>query len=308
MYGFRGLTCLPLAPRAGLPASPLRGRITRPDVRVSLRTSPRPAPRPRASSSGGRTTSGGQATPAASPHPQLPAARPLASHHVGGRAEEAVPQSHSGRARAGAPWAAPQTDRLTASSFAPPPWPDLVPAGRRAVARLRDPASCLRSVLAPRLGSLAAASLLPLPTPGSCGPCHPCTQSSARFLWHHCSLSPLSWLSHPCSQTIGPLTAALRLCTEGAAQVPGGAAGDYVKSPRCGDLAVRCAPLSWDVLAGAVFALEAAEVPALCACSRLCAPRPSQNPSFPGLPRLPAWENVASPRSMHALTFPWRTW
>lgn len=32
------------APGAGLPASPLRGRITRPDVRVSIRTSPRPAP------------------------------------------------------------------------------------------------------------------------------------------------------------------------------------------------------------------------------------------------------------------------
>jgi hypothetical protein len=85
--------------------------------------------------------------------------------------------------------------------------------------------------------------------------------------------------------------------------VLGGAAGDYVKSPRCGDLAVWCAPLSWDVLAGARFALEAAEVPALCACSRLCAPRPSQNPSFPGLPRLPAWENVVPLRSMHALTF-----
>lgn len=38
-------TCLASpAPGAGLPASPLRGRITRPDVRVSFRTSPRPAP------------------------------------------------------------------------------------------------------------------------------------------------------------------------------------------------------------------------------------------------------------------------
>lgn len=68
----------------------------------------------------------------------------------------------------------------------------------------------------------------------------------------------------------------------------GGAAGDYVKSPRCGDLAVRCAPLSWDVLAGALFALEAAEVPALCARSRLRAPRPSQNPP-----------SQASPGSQH---------
>lgn len=66
---------------------------------------------------------------------------------------------------------------------------------------------------------------------------------------------PLSRLPDPGPQAVGPRTAALRLCTEGAAQVPGGAAGDYVKSPRCGDLAVRCAPLSWDVLAGAVFAL-----------------------------------------------------
>lgn len=57
------LTCLPPAPGAGLPASPLRGRITRPDVRVSLRTSPRPAPRPRASSSRGRTTSGARRPP-----------------------------------------------------------------------------------------------------------------------------------------------------------------------------------------------------------------------------------------------------
>lgn len=304
---FRALTCLPLAPWAGLPASPLRGRITRPDVRVSLRTSPRPAPRPRASSSGGRTTSGGPATLAASPHLQLPAARPPASHHVSGRAEEAVPQSHSGRARAGAPWAAPQMDRQTASSPEPPPCPDPVPAERCAAARLCDPAPGLRSVLGPRLCSLTAASLLPLPTPSPCGPHHPSTRSPAPFSWHQCSLSPLSRLPDPGSLAVGPCTAALWLCTEGAVQVPGGAAGDYVKSPRCGDLAVRCAPLSWDVLAGAVFALEAAEVPALCACSRLYVPRPSQNPSFPGLPRLPAWENVVPSRSVHALTFPWRT-
>lgn len=63
LRGFQELTCLPPSPGAGLPASPLRGRITRPDVRVSLRTSPRPAPRPRASSSRGRRTSGGPATP-----------------------------------------------------------------------------------------------------------------------------------------------------------------------------------------------------------------------------------------------------
>lgn len=183
-----------LAPWAGLPASPLRGRITRPDVRVSLRTSPRPAPRPRASSSRGRTTSGGPATPAASPHLHLhlPAAQPPASHHVGGRAEEAVPQSHSGRARAGAPWAAPQTDRQTASSPATPPCSDLVPAGRCAAAWLHNPAPCLRSVLAPRVSSLAAASLLPLPTPSPCGPCHSSTQTSVPFPWHLCSLSPLS--------------------------------------------------------------------------------------------------------------------
>lgn len=138
MRGFRALTCLPLAPWAGLPASPLRGRITRPDVRVSLRTSPRPAPRPRASSSCGRTTSSGPATPAAFPHPQLPAARPPVSHHVGGRAEEAVPQSHSGRARAGAPWAAPQTNRRR-----PPlqPLPVLIRSPRGAA---RQPGSVTR--------------------------------------------------------------------------------------------------------------------------------------------------------------------
>lgn len=245
MWGFHPFTCLPLAPWAGLPASPLRGRITRPDVRVSLRTSPRPAPRPRASSSRGRTTSGGPATPAASPHPSLPAARPpaSASHHVGGRAEEAVPQSHSGRARAGAPRAAPQTNRQKASYPVTPPYPDLDPAGRCAAAWLCNPAPCLRSVLAPRVCSLAAASLLPLPTPSPCGPCHPSTQSSAPFPWHPCSLSPLSRLPHPGSKAVSPRTAALRLCPKGAAQVLGGAAGDYIKSPRCGDLAVRCAPL-----------------------------------------------------------------
>lgn len=228
MYGFRGLTCLPLAPRAGLPASPLRGRITRPDVRVSLRTSPRPAPRPRASSSGGRTTSGGQATPAASPHPQLPAARPLASHHVGGRAEEAVPQSHSGRARAGAPWAAPQTDRQTASSFAPPPWPDLVPVGRRAVARLRDPASCLRSVLAPRLGSLAAAShpcfLFPLRVPvvpATLAPSPQLASSGITALCPRCPGTPtrVPRLSVPSPQLSGSARRVPRRCLEARREI-----------------------------------------------------------------------------------------
>lgn len=213
--GFRALTCLPLAPWAGLPASPLRGRITRPDVRVSLRTSPRPAPRPRASSSRGCTTSGGPATLVAFSHLQLPAPRPPASHHVGGRAEEAIPQSHSGRARAGAPWAAPQMDRQTASSPAHPPWPDPVPAGRCAAAGLCDPAPCLRSVLAPRLRSLAAASLLPLPTQSPCGPCHPSTRSPAPFSCPRCLGSPtrLPRRSVPARQLSGSAPRVPRRCS-----------------------------------------------------------------------------------------------
>lgn len=118
---------------------------------------------------------------------------------------------------------------------------------------------------------------------------------------------PAVWSPHPGSQAIGPRMAALLRRREGAAQVPGGAAGDYVKSPRCGDLAVLCAPLSWDVLAGPVFPVQAAEVPALCALGTALAPPPSPNPSFPGLPRLPAWEAVVPSRRLHALTFPWRT-
>lgn len=204
----------PAGARAGLPASPLRGRITRPDVRVSLRTSPRPAPRPRASSSGGRRISGGPATLAASPHPQVHATPPPASHHVGGRAEEAVPQSYSGRARAGAPGAAPRTDGALPRAF---PGQVVSPWGTK-----RRPGSVTLSPLVPPSLILlpGGSSLLPLPTPSPCQPLHPGSQSPVPCPWHPqvpYLRSPGSPLGFPgCRSPYGSSRAPRRGCRAGA--------------------------------------------------------------------------------------------
>lgn len=155
---------------------------------MSLRTSPRPAPRPRASSSGGRRISGGPATLAASPHPQVHATPPPASHHVGGRAEEAVPQSYSGRARAGAPGAAPRTDGALPRAF---PGQVVSPWGTK-----RRPGSVTLSLLVtPSLILLpGGSSLLPLPTPESLpAPSSWLPVPSSLSLAPAGSLSPQSW-------------------------------------------------------------------------------------------------------------------
>lgn len=295
LRGFQELTCLPPSPGAGLPASPLRGRITRPDVRVSLRTSPRPAPRPRASSSRGRRTSGGPATPP--PHLRARSRSPRRLPHpimsVAGLKKQFHKATQVGRVQVcGEGRGSPADGRPAPLS---PPGPGRVPKGRYAAVPFRDSA--------PRPCSLTAASLLPLPAPSPLHLLHPALSPQL----------PVPGITVPGPRRPGfppgfpggrsPQGSSRALqgeCRAGAWRRGGRLCKVALLRWPCGAVCPHCPEMSW---------LERCSWSRLRRCPRfaLWALRPAlrafPNPSFPGLPRLPAWEAVAPSRSLHALTF-----